>query len=73
MTTERVPDIDSLAHATARAERLRALAREVARTATGHSGLCDPIEAAWLNEHRRVGQASARAPWFNSARRLNSS
>jgi len=46
-----LPDTESLAHAAARAERLIALAAEVARSTTGGAGLCDPIEAPWLSEH----------------------
>jgi hypothetical protein len=51
MATQRLPDIESLAHAAARAERLSALAAEVARRTAGGVELCDPIEAAWLSEH----------------------
>lgn len=51
MATQRFPDLESLAHAAARAERLRSLAAEVARRTAGGVGLCDPIKAAWLSEH----------------------
>jgi hypothetical protein len=66
MATQRLPDIESLAHAAARAERLISLAAEVARSTAGGVGLCDPIKAAWLSEHIAGTDSHLFAlRWFN--------
>jgi len=66
MARQRHGDAGAHAHAAARAERLKALAAEVERSAAGDTGLCEPIEAAWLAEH--IGAADTHLfalRWFN--------